>query len=71
MTGGALDLILIVDRHGVEILADGGRVYMSCLSEEMFMDRNLLSLDLRCDEPYTLDLLEIHAMESIWYESLK
>jgi hypothetical protein len=71
VTGGALDLILIVDRHGVEILADGGRVYMSCLSEEMFMDRNLLSLDLRCDEPYALDLLEIHAMESIWYESLK
>jgi sucrose-6-phosphate hydrolase SacC (GH32 family) len=71
VTGGALDLILIVDRHGVEIFADGGRVYMSCLSEEMFMDRNLLSLDLRCDEPYALDLLEIHAIESIWYEALK
>ena len=68
VTGGALDLIIIVDRQGVEIFADGGRIYMSHLSDGMFMDRNLLSLDLRCDEPYALDLLEIHAMESIWYQ---
>ena len=66
VTGGALDLILIVDRHGVEIFADGGRIYMSRLSDGMFMDRNLLSLDLRCDEPYALDLLEIHALTSVW-----
>ena len=66
VTGGALDLILIVDRHGVEIFADGGRIYMSRLSDGMLMDRNLLSLDLRCDEPYALDLLEIHALTSVW-----
>ena len=63
---GSLDLTILVDRCGMEIFADGGRIYMSCLSENMFMDRNLLSLVLRCHRNYCADLLEIHALESIW-----
>ncbi len=66
VTGGAVDLTVLVDRMGMEIYSDGGRVYMSALTEDMFMDRNLLSLTLRCDEEYLADLIEIHSLESIW-----
>ena len=66
VTGGSVDLTVLVDRMGMEIYADGGRVYMSALTEDMFMDRNLLSLTLRCDEEYLADLIEIHSLESIW-----
>ena len=65
-TDGSLDLMILVDRMGMEIYADGGRVYMSALTEEMFMDRNLLSMILECDAEYCIDLLEAHALESIW-----
>ena len=66
VTGGAIDLTLLVDRMGMEIYADGGRVYLSALTEDMFMDRNLLSLSLCCDAEYLIDLIKIHALESIW-----
>jgi sucrose-6-phosphate hydrolase SacC (GH32 family) len=64
--GEELELSLVIDRSGWELFADGGRIYCSCVSEETFMDRNLLSLILRSDTGYCLDLLEIHAMESIF-----
>ncbi|MBR7161011.1 MAG: hypothetical protein IKD07_01210, partial [Clostridia bacterium] len=66
ITGDCVDLTVLVDRMGMEIYADGGRIYMSALTEEMFMDRNLLSFSLHCDEEYLADLIEIHALESIW-----
>ena len=66
VSGGKMDVTLIVDRNGAEVFADGGRIYSSCLSDGMFMDRNLLSLILRCDTEYCIDLLEIHSLESAW-----
>ena len=66
ITGGALDLTLLIDRMGMEIYSDGGRVYMSALTEDMFMDRNLLSFGLCSDQEYLIDLIEIHSLESIW-----
>ena len=66
VSGGKMDVTLIVDRNGAEVFADGGRIYASCLSDGMFMDRNLLSLILRCDTEYCIDLLEIHSLESVW-----
>ena len=66
VTGAGVDLTVLVDRMGMEIYADGGRIYLSALTEEMFMDRNLLSFTVRCDEEYLADLIEIHALESIW-----
>lgn len=66
VTGGALDLTVVADRLGLEIFADGGRIYTSCLGEDTFMDRNLLFMTLSCDVPYCADLLEIHSLESVW-----
>lgn len=66
VSGGKTDLTLVVDRCGVEIFSDGGRIYAFCLDEDLFMDRNLLSLILRCDTEYCIDLLEFHSLESIW-----
>ena len=66
VSGGKTDLTLIVDHCGVEIFSDGGRIYASCLAEDLFMDRNLLSLILRCDTEYCIDLIEIHSLESVW-----
>lgn len=65
LTGNQPDLKIVADRQGVEIFADGGRIYMSCLGEDMFMDRNLLSMTLCCDVAYRLEILEIHSLESI------
>ncbi len=59
------DLTLIVDRCGMELFADGGRVYASRLAEDIFMDRNLLKLILSADMEYCIDMLEIHSLESI------
>ena len=66
ITGGSVDLTLLIDRMGMEIYSDGGRVYLSALTEDMFMDRNLLSFGLCSDQEYLIDLIEIHSLESIW-----
>lgn len=61
-----VDLTILVDRCGMEIFADGGCIYTACLSEDTFVDRNLLSLTLHSDTEATFDLIEIHSLESIW-----
>ncbi len=66
-----LDITLLVDRCGIELFADGGKICLSSLSAEVMMDRNLLNLSLRCDTEYTLDLLEFHSLDPIWQTSPK
>jgi len=61
-----LDLTLIVDRLSVEIFADGGKLCAAFASEDVFCDRNLLSLILQSESKYDFDLLEIHSLETIW-----
>jgi len=65
------ELMLVVDRCGAEFFADAGKIYFSSLSEDTVMDRNLLNLSLTCNTEYSLDFLEIHALEPIWQTSPK
>lgn len=71
ITKKGLDLTLLVDRCGVELFADGGKICFSSLSAQTMMDRNLLQLALNCNTEYTLDSLEFHALEPIWQTSPK
>ena len=66
VSGGDLDLSILVDRMGMEFFADGGRIYMSALTEETFMDRNLLTMGLCSDTENRIGEIEMHSLESIW-----
>jgi len=66
-----LDVALLIDRCGMEIFADGGKICLFASSEDAMMDRNLLRFSLASDTEYSLDLLEIHSLAPIWQTSPK
>lgn len=66
-----LDLVILVDRCGMELFADGGKICFSSTEEAAMMDRNLLNLKICCNAEYSMHLLEIHSLESIWQNSPK
>ena len=66
VTGGDLDVTVIVDRCSIEVYADGGKIFLSCLDRHTVSDYNLPYLSIRGTQPLTLDSLEIHSLKSIW-----
>ena len=66
ITKKALDLVILVDRCGMELFADGGKICFSSTEEEAMMDRNLLNLKICCNTEYLMYLLEAHSLAPIW-----
>jgi len=63
-----LDTTIIIDRCSIELFADGGKIMVSCLNEDTFMDRNLPHIKINADTDIILDRIEINSLESIWGE---
>ncbi len=63
-----LDTTIIIDRCSIELFADGGKIMVSCLNEDTFMDRNLPYIKINADTDIILDRIEINSLESIWGE---
>ena len=61
-----LDLILLIDRGGIEMYTDNGKMYMSWLSKETLYDRNQPVLTLKASEEMSVEKIEVHELESVW-----
>ena len=66
LTRNGLDITLIVDRCSMEVFADGGKIFMSCLNNDTVSDFNLPNLTIRADKKITLENIEINSLDSIW-----
>lgn len=66
LTRGGLDITVIVDRCSMEVFADGGKIFMSCLNNGTVSDFNLPHLTIQADRKITLENIEINSLDSIW-----
>ncbi len=66
ITKNGFDLTIISDRCSIEIFADGGKAYMSCLSGYTFMDRNLPCFSIISKDKQNIKSVEVISLKSIW-----
>ena len=65
LTNSGFDITLIADRCSLELFSDGGKIVLSELNNDTFMDRNLPYLNISSDKEMTFDI-EINSLNSIW-----
>lgn len=66
VTSAKCDITVIIDRCSIEIFADGGKIYMSCLDNSTLCDRNIPYLVVKADNDTIIESIEIHSLNSIW-----
>lgn len=66
ITAAKCDMTIIVDRCSIEIFADGGKIYMSCLDNDTLCDRNIPYLIVKSGNETFIETMEIHSLNSIW-----
>lgn len=67
-TQRGLDLVMVVDRLGLELYLDGGKIYACVMTEGAVPDYNLPTLKLASERPCVFETVELHPLESIWQE---
>ena len=65
VTGSNVSITLVVDRCSTELFADGGKIYMSCLSKHTLCDMNDLKFTAKSDTSTVIDNVELISLESI------
>lgn len=71
LTKKVVDLIILIDRCGIEMYTDNGKMYMSWLSEETVCDRTQPMLTLNASQEMCLERVELHELESIWKNEMR
>lgn len=66
LTHNGLDVTIIMDTCSIEVFADGGKIFTSCLNGNTVSDFNLPSITLRATKNILLENVTIHALASIW-----
>lgn len=66
LTRSGLDITILVDRCSIEVFADGGKIFMSCLNNDTVSDFNIPYLTIRADRKMVLENIEINSLDSIW-----
>ena len=66
LTRSVLDITLLVDRCSIEVFADGGKIFMSCLNNDTVSDFNIPYLSIQADSKIALENVEINSLDSIW-----
>lgn len=66
LTHSGLDITVIVDRCSIEIFADSGKIFMSCLNGDTLSDYNIPYLNIISDKKMILENIEINSLDSIW-----
>lgn len=66
ITNNGFDITVILDRCSVEMFADGGKIFISGCDKSTYNDYNLPYLSINSKENVTLDLIELHSLNSIW-----
>lgn len=66
ITAEKRDITIIVDRCSIEIFADGGKIYMSCLNRDTLCDRNIPYLVIKSDNETVIEEMKTHSLKSIW-----
>ncbi len=68
LTYKGLDITVIVDRCSMEVFADGGKIFMSCLNHNTLNDLNIPYITILADEKMVLENIEITSLDTIWGE---
>ena len=66
LTHSGFDIIVLIDRCSMEVFADGGKIFMSCLNNNTVSDFNIPYLTIQADKKMALDNIEINSLNSIW-----
>lgn len=66
LTASNAEITIIVDRCSIEIFADDGKIYMSCIDNDTLCDRNLPYLVIKSENETVIKNMEIHSLKSIW-----
>lgn len=66
LTASNGEITIIVDRCSIEIFADDGKIYMSCIDDDTFCDRNIPYLVIKSENETIIKNMEIHSLKSIW-----
>lgn len=66
ITGSKLNLTIVIDRCSIELFADNGKVFMSCLDDNSFCDRNLPYFTIKTDSDTVVESIEMCSLNSIW-----
>lgn len=66
LTRSGLDITILVDRCSIEVFADGGKIFMSCLDNDTVSDFNIPYLTIMADSKISLENVEINSLDSIW-----
>ena len=66
LTASNGEITIIVDKCSIEIFADDGKIYMSCIDEDTFCDRDMPYLVIKSENETVIKNMEIHSLKSIW-----
>ena len=66
VTRDGFELTIISDICSLEIFADGGKAYMTSVTNQALKDKNLLYLMIDSSQNYNFEKIEIFALKSIW-----
>ena len=66
ITNSGLDVTIVIDKCSMELFADGGKIYLTCISNNTVSDYNIPRLGVFANKPVTIDSVEINSLESIW-----
>ena len=66
LTESGLDITILVDKCSMEIFADGGKIFLSCLNKNTVSDFNIPYLTIQAGESIILKDVEIYSLDSIW-----
>ena len=66
ITKKEIDLIVIIDRCGVEVYTDNGKMYMSWHAKETVCDRTQSLFILSASQEMYLEKVELYELDSIW-----
>lgn len=63
VTNENVDITLIIDRCSTEIFADGGKIYMSCLTD---CNPDFSELFIKSNSEIKIERLELHSLDSVY-----
>ena len=66
VTRADFDITVIVDHCSIELFADGGKIFMSCIDENTLSDRNIPYFTINSENEIKLESIEINSLDSIW-----
>lgn len=66
ITHNKFDITIIADRCSIELFADDGKIFLSCLNVYTLINKHLPYLSMESSHDITLESIEVNSLASIW-----